>query len=268
MPHLAVRGLLLLLPAMAANAADASLLYSTFLGGTAAESAVAVAVDRSGNIYVAGTTHSSDFPVAGSVLPCAAKLGPSDGFVVKLNPSGTSVIYSACLSGSGREAVSALAVDPSGNAYVAGSTNSTDFPVTATAVQPKLAARTDGFVVKLSSTGSIVYSTYIGGNGDDIPIGAAVDSGGQVYLTGLTLSGDLATTKGSVQPVRSDGGDAFVAKLNSTGSAYVYLTFLGGKRIDLGTAIAADKDGNAYVTGFTFSNEFPVTTGAFQTVPA
>jgi len=121
-------------------------------------------------------------------------------------------------------------------------------------------------VTKLDSGGSaLVYSTYLGGSGDEDGRGIAVDAGGNAYVTGDTTSGNFPTTNGAFQVTYGGGGDAFVAKLNATGSALVYSTYLGGSANDPGTAIKVDGSGNAYVAGYTFSSDFPVTTGAFQT---
>src|SRR5882762_8774828 len=178
--------------------------------------------------------------------------------------------YSTYLGGSGREKGLAIAVDRDGNAYVTGLVSSTDFPTTAGAFQPIFGGGTafgggqgfDAFVTKFDSTGSaLLYSTYLGGSDDDQGLGIAVDTNGNAYVTGSTKSANFPTTSGAFQ---STYGGAFVTKLDPTGSALVYSTYLGSTASDQGNAIAVDAGGNAYVTGSAGSN-FPTTPGAFQT---
>ncbi len=160
-------------------------------------------------------------------------------------------------------------MDSSGNAYVVGGTDSNNFPTTAGAVQTTLGGGSDAFVSKLNSGGSaLVYSTYLGGSSDEAKNGngIAVDSSGDAYVTGDTASSDFPTTAGAFQTIYAVNiFDAFVTKLNSGGSALVYSTYLGGSSLQAGEALAVDSIGNAYVSGFTYSSDFPTTAGAFQT---
>jgi hypothetical protein len=166
------------------------------------------------------------------------------------------LVYSTYLGGSAFDIGNGIAVDTSGNAYVTGSTNSSNFP-TMNPLQPANAGGPDVFVAKFNPTGSaLVYSTYLGGSGDDRSYGIAVDSSGDAYLTGSTDSTDFPTMN-PLQPANAGGGDLFVTKLNPTGSALVYSTYLGGTGVDYGYNIATDSLGNAYVTGQTFSTDFP-----------
>ncbi|HEV8644748.1 MAG TPA: SBBP repeat-containing protein [Burkholderiales bacterium] len=183
--------------------------------------------------------------------------------------------YSTYLGGSDREGGSGIAVDVDGNAYVTGQTSSLNFPTTAGAFQTSAGADCtpqfpclNAFVTKLNPTGSaLIYSTYVGGSSTNSAGGVAVDSDGNAYVMGTTGSIDFPTTIGAFQPIHGGGYDAFVTKLNSTGSALLYSTYLGGNGYgDWGHGIAVDVDGNAYVTGETMSNNFPTTPGAFQTV--
>jgi hypothetical protein len=249
------------------------LSYSTYLGGSGDDSGRSIAVDADGNAYVTGTA-SAGFPTtAGAFQPTGS--GMSDAFVSKLNPAGSALVYSTYLGGSGSDGASGISVDTAGNAYVAGGTSSIDFPTTAGAFQATLAGSGNAFVAKLDPTGSaLVYSTYLGGSTagalGDSASGIAVDAGGNAYVTGLTQSTNFPTTAGAFQTTFSDPSntvdpDAFVTKLNSTGSALVYSTYLGGGRFDSGAGIAVDGAGNAYVTGATQSGNFPTTAGAFQT---
>ena len=252
-------------------------IYSTYLGGSAGEEGYAIAADNSGNAYVTGETGSTDFPTTPGAFQkiCSDCSTVGSAFVTKLNASGSALVYSTYLGGSGGASYgdfgSGIAVDSSGNAYVTGETNSTDFPTTPGAFQTVCnggsgcATYSDAFVTKLNSTGSaLVYSTYLGGNSYDRPFGIAVDSSGNAYVTGWTRSTDFPT-KNALQPQNIGGSsNAFVTKLNASGSALDYSTYLGGGG-EYGFGIAVDGSGNAYVTGITGSTDFPTTPGAFQT---
>ena len=166
------------------------------------------------------------------------------------------LVYSTYLGGSGTDFGTGIAVDSSGNAYVTGFTTSTNFP-TMNPLQATYGGGYDAFVAEINPTGSaLVYSTYLGGSGDDFGRGIAVDSSGNAYVIGNTLSTDFPTMN-PLQPANAGDGDAFVAQLNPTGSALVYSTYLGGSGYDSGLGIAADSSGNALVTGYTLSINFP-----------
>src|SRR3989475_8604880 len=214
---------------------DPVLAYSTYLGGTGGDQGSGIAVDVAGNAYVTGSTGSSDFPrTAGAVGG-----GGVDAFVTKLNPTGTALVYSTYLGGSGGDEGRGIAVDVAGNAYVTGSTGSTDFPTTAGAVQTTIGGFVDAFVAKLDATGSLLYSTYLGGTDFDEGFGIAVDAAGNAYVTGSTGSTDFPTTAGAVRTTNSGFVDAFVAKLDPTGSP-LYSPHLGGSDHDRGKGIAGD----------------------------
>ena len=235
---------------------DPVLTYSTYLGGSGAGTGSRVAVDAAGNAYVVGTTSSSDFPTTRSLQ--SAPVGLPDVFIAKLSAAGTTLVYSTYLGGRQAEAARDIAVDSSGNAYVTGTTQSTDFPTTAGAFQ---AAAAPCFVSKLSAAGdALVYSTYLP---VDETAGIAVDSAGSAYLAGSIVSAGLQATAGAYQTARGSAGDAFVLKLNAAGSSLVYATYLGGDQRDFATSIAVDSAGNAFVAGQTASANFP-TTNAFQ----
>jgi hypothetical protein len=238
------------------SAAGSALVYSTYLGGSSLDQAYAIAVDASGNAYITGETQSGDFP---TVNPFQASLhGARNVFVTKFDATGSALIYSTYLGGSVYDVASGVAVDSSGNAYVAGSTTSTDFP-TVNPFQASLGAKyaANAFVTKLSANGStLIYSTYLGGSALDGATGIAVDSSGNAYLTGSTYSTDFPTVN-PLQQSNHGGYDAFVAKLNSGGSALIYSTYLGGSYNDWANAIALDASGNAYVAGQTYSTDFP-----------
>jgi hypothetical protein len=246
---------------------DPVLSYSTYLGGSGFDDqGLGIAVDAAGNAYVTGFTDSLDFPTtAGAFQPTLGGFGFNDAFVMKFNPTGSALVYSTYLGGRGGDEGLGIAVDAAGNAYVTGDTGSTDFPTTAGAFQP---GGPGAFVTKLDPTGgALVYSTYLGGSDFDQGTGIAVDAAGNAYVTGGTSSTDFPTTAGAFQTTFGGGlgfPDAFVTKLNASGTALVYSTYLGGGGIDRGFGIAVDAAGNAYVTGFSDSLDFPTTAGAFQ----
>ena len=233
---------------------DPVMSYSTYLGGSGHDYGTSIAVDSSGSAYTTGRTASTNFPTASAGFLA----GASDAFVTKLNPSGTALVYSTYLGGSGHDGGEGIAVDSSGSTYITGSTGSSDFPV-ANPLQPS--APDSAFVSKFSPSGSaLVYSTYLGGSNGDFGTGIDVDSSGSAYVTGWTYSTDFPTAN-AFQRTRGSGRyakvDAFVTKFNSSGSALVYSTYLGGYGEDYGYGIAVDSLGNAYVTGTTDAFDFP-----------
>ncbi len=252
----------------------ASLVYSTYLGGSNLDEGFGIAVDSSGNAYVAGLTASADFPTVGA-FQAAFNGGIDDAFVSKLNAAGSALLYSTYLGGNDDDEGFAIATDNSGNAFVTGLTASTNFPTTAGAFQAVFGGLPDdAFVTKIDTTktgaASLIYSTYLGGIGDDQGFGIALDSSGNTYVVGLTAATNFPTTVGAFQTVFGGGlNDAFVAKFDTTKSSaasLVYSTYLGGSGDDQGFGIAVNSSGNAHVTGITSSVNFPTTSGAFQTV--
>jgi hypothetical protein len=257
------------------------MIYSTLLGGSNFDRAADVAADASGNAYIVGSTQSADFPTTPGAFQRQCKTITVPGFcdsrpafVTKLNPNGTQAIYSTVLGGSDGETGSGIAVDSSGNAYVAGTTTSPDFPTTAGSAQPVFGGGSqDGFVTKLSPSGSHpIYSTYLGGNGSDQAISIAVDDFQNAFVTGETGSKNFPTKK-AFQPqcaLVTSGAcrNAFVVKLSPNLGQLIYSTFLGGGRdgFDFGAGIAVTKDGQSYVAGSTTSSAFPTTQTAFQRI--
>ena len=244
---------------------DPVLQYTAYLGGSSADEATAIAADAAGNTYVTGFTKSVDFPTRpGGFQPLTQ--GSQDAFVVKISPNGSSLLYATFLGGNGADAGLGIAIDPQGNAYITGRTESTNFPVTPGAYQLALNGGSgigDAFAVKLDTTGGkLVYSTYLGGTLDDQGNAIAVDKNGNAYIAGQTLSLNFPLVT-PVAPVRG-GGDAFVAKLSSDGTQLIYSTYLGGFGRDVANGIAIDSFGAAFVTGETKSDNFPVTALAFQ----
>ena len=239
------------------SSSGSALTYSTYLGGSENDVGKGIAVDSSGNAYVTGQTGSTDFPTKNPYQETkAGDAGSYDAFITKLSSSGSTLTYSTYLGGSESDGGIGTAVDTSGNAYVTGFTWSTDFP-TQDPYQGSYADNRDAFITKLSSSGSALsYSTYLGGSAGEIGNGIAVDGSGKAYVTGETYSTDFPT-QNLYQGTNSGGGDAFITKLSSSGSALSYSTYLGGSAWDFGNGIAVDTSGNAYVTGRTGSTDFP-----------
>jgi uncharacterized protein (TIGR03437 family) len=243
-----------------------TLLYSTFLGGNGDDQGRGIAVDSLGNAFVTGFTTSTNFPTSHAIQN--KQHGAfSNAFVTKLNPAGNTLLFSTYLGGRVGDQGLGIALDTAGNAYITGHTSSDDFPLLNPIQVPAPTGGTfpSAFVTKMSGDGSaLVYSTFLGGyNGGDFGQGIAVDSSGSAYVTGWTQATDFVTVN-PLQPANDTaGGTAFVTKINPSGSAYVYSTYLGGSLIDKAYAIAADSSGNAYVAGWTNSSDFP-TVHAFQ----
>jgi hypothetical protein len=245
------------------NASGTGSVYTTYLGGNGADEGSGIAIDSAGSAYVTGNTLSTNFPTQNSVQ--AASGGDDDAFVAKLDPSGGVLVYSTYLGGRKSDGGEGIAVDRSGDAYVTGATTSAHFP-THNPLQPT----NDGgylkaFVTELNAAGSaLVYSTYLGGSSGDGGYSIALDSAGNAYVTGSTASTDFPI-QNPVQAAYGGAGDAFVSELNAGGTALGYSTYLGGSGQDTGYGIAVSSSGNAYVTGYTQSTDFPTTSGSFQT---
>ena len=260
------------------NPTGTALAYSTYLGGSGpgallfgmSQAGTGIAVDAAGNAYVSGWTGASDFPTTPGALqfPGTASYG---GFVSKLNPTGSSLVYSSVLSApaSNDFSHSTLTVDAAGNAYLAGFNLGGQFPLTPGAFD-------DGgnnWLAKLNAAGTaLVYAAHL-----TVPGKIAVDADGNTYFAGYTSSPDFPTTPGALQKVFAGGhpfdedgydSDAFVTKLNAAGTALIYSTYLGGKGDDLASGVGLDAAGKFYVAGSTDSPDFPTTTGASQASPA
>ena len=273
-----------------------ALSYSTYLGGTQDDAGLAIAVDAAGNAYVAGSTLSPNFPASGGYQTTFGGTDPSfvnangyvglhqgDAFVAKISSSGQQLLAATYLGGRLDDVADAITLDSSGNVWVGGATNSTNFPVvnpfqanfgggSPGAIQP-VARLGDGFVSKLNSgLTNLLYSTYLGGSGDDGVTALVVDSGGSAYIAGLTLSANFPTTTGVAYKgptALANGrtavtGDAFLLKLNPNGKTLTYSTLLGGSDNEYASALAVDAAGNAYMVGMTGSNNFPLAGGPQQ----
>jgi len=247
------------------NPSATGLAYASFLGGSSDESGKGIAVDDAGAAYVTGYTESFDFPTTPGVFDTTYN-GYDDTFVVKVNPSGTELAYASFLGGSGCEKGYSIAVDGAGAAYVTGRTYSPDFPTTSVAFDTTHNGSADAFLVKMnpSATGP-AYASFLGGSDSEYGSGIAVDDAGATYVTGWIFSSDFSTTPGAFDTTHNGDRDAFVAKVNLFGTRLAYASFLGGSDYDWGTDIAVDGAGAAYVTGYTYSSNFPTTPGVFDT---
>jgi hypothetical protein len=260
---------------------DPVLTYSTYLGGSLDEQPAGIAVDNAGSVYVAGSTDSVDFPLTtlGS-LPG----GSSHIFVAKLDATGSNLVYADYIGGSGSDFGYALALDASNNVAITGNTDSTDFPTTTNAFQGTYPGGSNAVLTKISASGSsLLYSSYLGGNGTDIPSGVAIDAAGEMIVGGSTSSTNFPIAnayQATAAPNQGGmyGNYGFLSKFNSDGSALLYSTYLGGSAnvaLDCGgtpcwsspsnsvAGMAVDKDGNAYVAGTTNTYDFPVSNGAY-----
>jgi Beta-propeller repeat len=251
------------------NPSGSALVYSTYLGGgdDRPDQATGIAVDSGGNAYITGYTNSVKFP---SVNALQKFVGPTDVFVTKINAAGSAFAYSTHLGGNADDEGMAITVDAAGSAYVTGETESLDFPVTLGAYGTKcvgvptpgrmrqICAGGDVFVSKLTPDGSkLIYSTFVSGTGFEVGRGIVVDAAGNAYVVGLTTSADFPAVNPLQKNFGGDAFDAFIFKLNPTGTALIYSSLLGGDKNDGGYAIALDTKGNAYVTGYTYSTNFP-----------
>jgi hypothetical protein len=238
---------------------DPTLVYSGYLGGSGDDSGSSIAIDGSGNLYLAGTTASINFPTHAPAFP--NNKGLSDIFVTKIDPTGSSVIYSTYIGGSGVDRGDGIAVDTNGNAYVVGRVDpaSADFPTTPGSFGPAYhGGDFDGLVFKLNAAGNgLVYSGFLGGEENDSTEGVAVDASGVAYVTGGTKSNAFPVTVNAYQGQRAGDTDAYLTKINSSGSALLYSSYIGGSGTDRGSGVVIDGNGTAYLAGYGASPDFP-----------
>ena len=250
------------------NPTGTGIVYSTYLGGSATDAAVGIALDKVGDAYVVGTTSSPDFPTTAHARQPSLLAGEDANiFVTKFNSSGTGLVFSTLMGKSSADKPHAIAVDPAGNAYIVGETTG-GIPQTALGAQPSSGGGIDAFLMKMNPKGVLVYSTYLGGSGDDIGLGVALDGAGAAYVAGQTSSATFNTPifplskalQGQLGGTRGGFGmiDAFVSKISPCGTALLYSSYLGGTFVDVANAIGVDRHGDAIIAGGTFSPNFPL----------
>ncbi|MHA1480009.1 MAG: DUF7948 domain-containing protein [Candidatus Thorarchaeota archaeon] len=248
------------------SADGSTLLYSTFVGGSGSDYGDSISLDSSNNAYVTGHTGSSNFPTTLGANDTSYD-GGYDGFILKLSADGSTLLYSTFVGGSGYDSGYSIAIDTSNNAYVTGYTSSDTFPTTSGAYNVTRSGSYDVFILKLSADGStLLYSTFVGGSIDDYGYSIVLDSSNNAYVTGETGSSDFPTTPTANDTSFNDGFyDGFILKLSADGSTLLYSTFFGGTSFDHGYSIVLDNSNNAYVTGATSSDNYPTTSGAYNT---
>jgi PKD repeat protein len=239
------------------------LVYSTFIGGNYYDSPNSIAVDKSGNVYICGSTYSSDFPKTTGAY--GSKKGYYDCFVSKLNSSGSSLVFSSLIGGSDYDYATGIVIDESGNSYITGNTYSSDFPVTKKIYDSTFNGNSDCFVAKIGPNGAALrYSTFFGGGGNDYATALEVDTSGNTYVTGYTTSYDYKTTENACFTSYSGSDDGFFSKFDANGSNLLYSTFFGGATEEYPNSIIIDQSGIAYIAGYTNSANFPTTSAAYS----
>jgi len=237
---------------------DPLLAYSTYMGGAGNDIGRGIAVDREGNVFITGETGSADFPTDNA--PGQNLLGTTDAFVAKIAPGGGTLLFATYLGGSSGDSAHDVALDEGNNIYLTGNTSSTDFP-TNNAPQDDLRGSTDAYMVKINPSGSaLLYGTYLGGGSYDYGDSIAIDPSGSIYLIGETRSSDFPTSSalyGSLAGTFDSDKDLFIVKLPATVAPMLWSTYLGGSAADEATSLAVDDVGNVYVTGRTYSSDFP-----------
>ncbi len=245
---------------------DGKLVYSTFIGGETGEIAYSIVVDEDGCAYITGMTLSYDFPTTKGAISriynSGSRSGAGDAFVAKLSSDGSSLLYSTFLGGERGDYGLSITLDAEKNIYVAGVTNSWNFPITKGALKENLEYYypTNGFITKISPDGGrLIYSTFFGGSSDDSCYSITVDKKGYAYVTGVATSSDFPITENAFDKGRGGDSDAFISKLSPDGSTLIYSTFLGGSKSDDGISITVDEGECPYILGETESPDFPTT---------
>ena len=240
-----------------------TLLFASFLGGTSSDYMYGCSADQNGYIYVGGYTSSSNYPTTSGCFDNT--YNSTDAVATKLNPAGSALSYSTYIGGTSTEISYAMTVSPDGYMYMTGYTSSSNFPTTS-GCWDNINNSTDVFVVKINQTGSALsYGTYLGGTSSDYGYGIFVDPFGSCLVTGYTSSSNYPTTSGCYDNTYNST-DIFVTKFNTTGSSLVFSTYLGGTSSDYGYGITSDQNGYVYVTGYTNSSNYPLTSGVVRTV--
>lgn len=241
------------------NSAGTAILWATYLGGSGDDYGRAIAVDNAGYVYVTGMTTSSNFPTTAGAWQSVTN-GDEDGFLVRLSPDGSSLSFSTYIGSSTKDSGYSLAVNSNNDVYVAGKVGDSTLE-TVGAFQSFQSGVSDAFVARFNSSGALLYFTYLGGGYTDLASDIAVDSAGNAYVTGSTNSPTFPTTAGAPQRTQMNFSmEAFIVKVNPTGTGIVYGTFIGGNGDENGYSIALDSSNNAYITGVTASTNYPLVT--------
>ena len=241
------------------------MLFSTFVGGDSQETGISILLDYENNAYITGRTWSSDFPTSSGCFDDSYNGGDGDVFVFKLKYDGSDLLYSTFIGGSDVEVAESVALDSENNAYITGGTSSFDFPTTSGCFDDSYNGYDDVFVFKLNSNGSsLIYSTFIGGSKGDSGKSIALDFKNNTYITGLTASSNFPTTSGCFDDSHNGNKDAFIFKLNLDGSDSLFSTYAGGGDGDFSDSITIDSENNTYITGATYSSDFPTTSGCYD----
>lgn len=248
------------------NHNGSNLTFSTYIGGTHLDHIYSMTIDPNDDIYLTGKTYSTDFPTTSGVYDETHNDG-NDIFVTKMKSTGDALLFSTYIGGSGNDMASGLDLDGSNNIYLTGETWSKDFPNTTGAFRNNMSGFIDLFVLKLKSDGSdLAYSSFLGGNMTEYKPAITVDSSGSAYVTGETYSSDFPNTTGAYDTTFNGSRDAFITKFLPNGSGLDYSTFLGGDNLDIGSTLIVDPSGSVYVSGYTFSTDFPITNDAYDPV--
>ena len=244
------------------NSTGSATMFTAYVGGSGDDEGHGITVDAAGNIYLAGITDSDDFPSV--AIPSSLSGLSYDAFVAKIDPTGKNYLYVGWVGGNSDDNAYSVALDASNNLWVAGATSSTNFPLTSTGSQRQLGGGWDGFLAEFDPAGILLYSSYLGGSGDDYAFGIGLDTAGNVYAAGSTTSTNFPSTAAGLQPANAGGADAWVAKI-APGGTVTWATYLGGTGDDEAISLAVDASGAAYITGDTVSTNFP-TVNPFQSV--
>ena len=253
------------------NSGTSGLVFSSYLGGTTGDtSANSIAVDSKGYLYIAGTTQTTDFPITGSAYANVV-FGTQDAFLAVLNPNDSNAVpvYATYFGAEDLDDGIGVALTPSGKVYLVMNTNGLQLPLAGNSFSASSFGYQDVavalFDITKTNTESLLYSSYLGGSANDLAKGVAIDPSGNLLITGYTLSSDFPTTSDALQGGNNGNGDAFITAVNAEkGPFLVYSTYLGGNDGEVGYAIASDANGLIYVTGYTMSSDFPVTSNAVQ----
>ncbi|MFA8451827.1 MAG: SBBP repeat-containing protein [Bacteroidales bacterium] len=246
------------------NSSCTDLIYSSLVGGEADDFSTSISIDNLGNAYVTGYTRSKDFSTTSGCIKSNLS-GNSDLFILKLNSTGSKLLYSTLVGGEGNDSGKSITVDNTGRAYVCGVTNSSDFIVSDESVQSNLRGENDIFILKLDSLGTgLEYSTLIGGDGEDNVASICINDAGNAFVCGVTQSTDFTISNEGYQTEIAGFSDGYILKLNKDGSKILYSTYIGGSGKDEANSIVVDENGIAYVVGETSSLNFPTNIEAFQ----